>query len=150
MKWAALITWVLTAGGGFVMLGLWLKHGGLGQRESSDRRIRPALIFGHLALAASGLVLWIVYVVSDSEPLGWAAVALLVPVALLGFTMLAIWLQQRRGEPQPATTTASGPGAGVEEPAEQRFPVAIVVGHGLLAVATLALAFLAVAGVGGS
>jgi hypothetical protein len=29
MKWAALITWVLTAGGGFVLLAIWLSRGGM-------------------------------------------------------------------------------------------------------------------------
>src|SRR5207245_7948757 len=30
MKWAALIAWVLTAGGGFVLLSIWLMRGGIG------------------------------------------------------------------------------------------------------------------------
>ncbi|MFL5820419.1 MAG: hypothetical protein ACJ76S_07020 [Solirubrobacteraceae bacterium] len=150
MKWAALITWVLTAGGGFVMLGLWLKHGGRGQRRRSDRRISPPMIFGHFALAATGLVIWIVYVVSDQDVLAWVAVALLVPVALLGFTMLAIWVQQRQQPAQVAMPAQAPPGPAGGQPAEQRFPVPVVILHGLLAVATLALAVLTAAGVGGS
>src|SRR5215208_1970630 len=59
MEWAALIAWVLTAGGGVVMLAIWVARGGMRQRESG--RIRPPLILGHFALAATGLVLWIVY-----------------------------------------------------------------------------------------
>lgn len=143
MKWAALVTWVLTAGGGFVMLGVWLRNGGLQQRERPGRRIRPSLIFSHFGLAAAGLVVWIVYLAADKNGLAWTAFGLLVPVALLGFTMLALWLQ--RGQAAPAT--ASG---GSDEPAEQRFPVPIVIGHGLLAVATAVLVLLTAAGVGGS
>ena len=30
MKWAALITWILTAGGGSVLLAIWLARGGMG------------------------------------------------------------------------------------------------------------------------
>jgi hypothetical protein len=147
MKWAALIAWVLTAGGGFVMLGLWLKHGGRQQAQRSERRIRPPLIFAHFALAAAGLVIWIIYVASDQDTLAWVSVALLVVVALLGFTMLAIWLQQRQQSARaPAAATAPAGG----QPAEQRFPVPIVVLHGVLAVATLALVVLTAAGVGGS
>lgn len=145
MKWAALITWVLTAGGGFVMLGLWLRHGGMGRAERDGRRIRPPLIFGHFGLAATGLVLWIIYVIGDSEVLAWIAVAVLVPVALLGFAMLAIWLQRRQAR-APAGAAPTREAAG--EPAEQRFPVPVVIGHGLLAVATLVLAILAAADVG--
>jgi hypothetical protein len=137
MSVAALVTWVLTAGGGFVLLVLWLKNGGMAQREKG--RIRPAIILTHFALAAAGLVLWIVYVANDSTTVAWVAFGLLVVVALIGFTMLGIWLSQRRG-----AATVPSPAA------EQRFPVAIVGLHGLLAATTLVLVFLAAAGVGGS
>jgi manganese efflux pump family protein len=53
MDWAALILWVLTAGGGFVLLAIWLKAGGMSQRSSG--RIRPAVILTHLGLAAAGI-----------------------------------------------------------------------------------------------
>ena len=139
MKWAALIAWVITAGGGFVLLSIWLARGGMRQARESGARIRPPLILGHFALAATGLVLWIIYLANDSDALAWIAFVLLLVVALLGFTMLAIWLQQRRGE----TGTAS-------RPAEQNFPVPIVAAHGLLAATTLVLVFLTAVGVGGS
>jgi manganese efflux pump family protein len=134
MEWAALIAWVLTAGGGFVLLALWLRHGGMSQRSPGE--IRPFLILGHFALAATGLVLWIAYVATDSSALAWIAFAILVAVALLGWTMFAIWYQRRNppagSEPAPAGT-----------PAEQRFPVPIVALHGLLAVTTVVLVFIA-------
>ena len=132
MDWAALITWVVTAGGGFVLLAIWLKNGGMRQRESG--RIRPAIILGHFALAATGLVLWIIYLATDSGTLAWVAFALLVVVALIGFTMFGIWLSQRQRREVAA--------------AEQRFPVPIVGLHGLLAATTLVLVFLAAAGIG--
>jgi hypothetical protein len=145
MKWVALTTWVLTASGGFVMLGVWLKHGGMQQGELPGDRIRPARILSHFALAATGLVLWIVYVASDSDVLAWVAFALLAIVALLGFSMLALWLRQRSREPALAGAGATAPNAG---PAEQRFPVPVVGLHGLLAATTLVLVFLVAAGVG--
>jgi hypothetical protein len=141
MEWAALISWIVTAGGGFVLLGLWLRHGGMRQREPG-RRIRPPLILSHFALAATGLVLWIVYVVSDSDALAWIAFAILVVVALLGWTMFAIWSQRRQA--RAAGASASTPGV----PAEQHFPVSVVTLHGLLAVTTVVLVFLAAVGVG--
>src|ERR671933_2239488 len=97
MEWVALVTWVLTAGGGFVMLGLWLKNGGMAQSATPGERIRANRILTHFALAATGLVVWIIYVASDSEALAWIAFAMLLAVAALGFSMLAIWLGQRRG-----------------------------------------------------
>jgi hypothetical protein len=77
MKWVALVTWVLTAGGGFFMLGLWLKHGGMRQSEMPGDRIRSARILTHFGLAATGLVLWVVYLATDSGGIAWVAFALL-------------------------------------------------------------------------
>ena len=145
MKWVALVTWVLTAGGGFALLGLWLKHGGMQQSELPGDRIRSARILGHFALAAIGLVLWIVYVATDSGGVAWIAFALLAVVALVGFSMLAVWLRQRSREPAFA-----GAGGRDATPAEQHFPPAIVGVHGLLAATTLVLVLLVAAGVGGS
>jgi hypothetical protein len=140
MEWAALISWIVTAGGGFVLLALWLRHGGMRQRQPG-RQIRPPLILSHFALAATGLVLWIVYVFSDSDALAWIAFAILVLVAVLGWTMFAIWWQRRQAG------AAAEPAATPVLPAEQRFPVAIVTLHGLLAVTTVVLVFLAAIGV---
>lgn len=131
MDWAALVTWVITAGGGFVLLAIWLKNGGMSQRDRG--RIRPAIILTHFALAATGLVLWIVYIASDKSAIAWVAFALLLVVALIGFTMLGIWLSQRKQRVSSA---------------EQRFPIPIVGLHGVLAATTLVLVFLAAAGVG--
>ena len=148
MEWAALIAWVLTAGGGFTMLALWLKHGGQQQTDASRRYIRPPLIFGHFALAATGLVIWIIYVIADTDALAWIAFVLLVPVALLGFTMFVRWAQERDRKADTAGPPAAAGTAPVAEAAEQRFPVAIVGAHGLLAVTTVVLVLLAAAGVG--
>ena len=139
MEWAALISWIVTAGGGFVLLGLWLRHGGMRQREG--RQIRPPLILSHFGLAATGLVLWIIYVFSDSDALAWIAFAILVVVAALGWTMFAIWWQRRQA--RAAVAPESTPGV----PAEQQFPVAIVTLHGLLAVTTIVLVLLVALGV---
>jgi hypothetical protein len=123
MDIAALITWVRTAGGGFVMLGKWISKGG--HRPGGSTRLAPGLVFGHFALAATGLVLWIVYLVANESMLAWIAFGLLLVVALLGFTMFARWLPARR--------------AGT---AESNFPLAVVLGHGLLAATTLVLVLL--------
>jgi hypothetical protein len=163
MKWAALIAWVITALGGFGLLGIWLRNGGLEASSRPGTRIRSARIFLHMGLAATGLVLWIIYVAADKDAIAWAAVIVLGPVAILGFSMLAIWIQQRNRQPSTAgapAPTASTSGdtsgsagavrAGADRPPEQHFPVPVVVVHGLLAVTTLTLAILAAAGVGGS
>lgn len=138
MAWAALILWIVTALGGFYLLATWLRHGGMQQADRPGRRIRPPLILGHFALAATGLVLWIIYVASDSDALAWIAFVLLLVVALLGFTMLTAWLAQRGGAAAAETADA----------AERNFPQAVVGLHGVLAATTLVLVFLATIGVG--
>jgi hypothetical protein len=135
MEWAALISWLLTAGGGFILLAIWVRNGGMSQRAPGE--IRPYLILSHFALAATGLVLWIIYVATDSDALAWIAFVLLAVVAILGFAMFAIWYQRRQG------MAAAGQAPHMGTPAEQRFPVAIVGLHGLLAVITVVLVFIA-------
>jgi len=145
MKWVALVTWVLTAGGGFVLLSIWLARGGMRQAREAGNRIRPPLILSHFLLAATGLVIWIVYVWKDKDVLAWIAFAILAVVAALGWTMFAIWLRRRQA--RGAATTG---GVTADTPPEQHFPVSIVALHGLLAVTTVVLVLLTAAGVGGS
>jgi len=147
MEWAALIAWLLTAGGGFVLLAIWLSRGGMRQGGEGGSRIRPPLILSHFLLAATGLVIWIIYLVDDSDTLAWIAFVILAVVAVLGWTMFAIWWQRRKRGPaarEAPTNAESG------APAEQRFPVPIVALHGVLAVTTVVLVFLTAIGVGGS
>jgi hypothetical protein len=147
MEWAALIAWVVTAAGGFVLLAIWLSRGGMRQASAAGSRIRPPLILSHFLLAAIGLVIWIIYVATDSDALAWVAFVLLAVVAVLGFTMFAIWYQRRQSGPVAATGVAGNPGSS-ETPPEQHFPVPIVGLHGLLAVTTVVLVFLTAIGVG--
>jgi len=147
MEWAALIAWIATAGGGFVLLAIWLSRGGMRQGREGGSRIRPPLILGHFLLAATGLVIWIIYVANDSDSLAWVAFVLLAIVAALGWTMFAIWYQRRQRGPAAATGVTGEPGS-PETPPEQHFPVPIVALHGLLAVTTLVLVFLTAVGVG--
>jgi hypothetical protein len=139
MKWAALITWIVTASFGFVMLAIWFSRGGMrAAPEGGIRRIRPPLILGHFLLAAAGLVLWIVYVVADEDALAWIAFAALVVVAALGWTMFAIWWRS-------AEERAAGP---PDTRPEARFPKPVIALHGLFAVTTVLLVFLTAVGVG--
>ncbi|MFX0573283.1 hypothetical protein [Nocardia nepalensis] len=133
---AALILWLLTAVGGFVLLGTWIAKGGT--RPTGTTLLPVPVVFGHFLLAVAGLVVWIVYLAVDKVALAWIAFALLIPVALLGFFMLLRWLPTYRAR---ATIEAL-------EPAERHFPVAVVGGHGVLAVTTVVLVLLTAIGVG--
>jgi hypothetical protein len=158
MAIAALVAWVLTAGGGFVLVGRWIAAGGLRQQSDHATRFPAGLVFGHLVLAAAGLVLWIVYLLLDADKLTWVALALLVVVALLGFTLFSRWLPARRtagavpaGVGGGGTRTEAGSsGRSAAAPAERRLPVPVVAAHGLFAVVTVVLVLLTALGIGGS
>lgn len=157
MKWAALIVWVLAALGGFGLLAIWLQRGGMRQAAEPGRRIRPTLVFSHMLLAATGLVLWVIYLASGTRAFAWVAFILLVLVAGFGFGMFALWLQRRPGgtvaaRPLGTVATAGAPLTAMADgslPAEQHFPLAIVAGHGVAAATTLVLVLLAALQVGG-
>ena len=135
-----MIAWIVTAGGGFLLFTIWARHGGMRQREGAGR-IRPAFLLPHFGLAAAGLVLWLIYVLTDADALAWIAFVLLLAVAALGWTMFAIWLRQLRSTPRGD--------AGLETaPAEQRFPRALVALHGVCASVTVVLVLLTVLDVG--
>jgi hypothetical protein len=138
---AALITWIVTALGGFVLLGTWLSRGGLRARDAGASRFPPGVIFGHFLLAATGLVIWIIYVITDADALTWVALAILVVVAALGFTMVGRWRRDR-------VAVGAGEDTTTARPPEQHFPVAVVYLHGLLAVITLVLVLLTALEVG--
>jgi hypothetical protein len=162
---AALIAWVLTAVGGAVLLGRWVAHGGL--RSTGAGHFPPGLVLGHFALAAAGLVVWIVHLLLGSTLLAWISLALLVVVALLGFGMFRLWVPGYRartattaGSSAAGSSGAGSSGAGGEpgaasgvstaparETAEAHLPPAVVAAHGVLAVATVVLVLLATLGV---
>jgi hypothetical protein len=135
MDIAALIVWLLTAVGGFVLLGTWIVKGGHRADTGRPSRFPPGLVFGHFLLAATGLVLWIIYLAADSDGLSWVSFAVVAVAALLGFGLFFRWLPQVRGR----GATGGDPTA----TAEAQFPVPVVVIHGLAGATTLVLVLLA-------
>jgi hypothetical protein len=153
MSIAALITWLVTALGGFYLLGTWLARGGARQEQTRSTRFPAPVIFGHFLLAVAGLIVWIAYVIAGNQALAWTAFVVLLPVALLGFTMLARWIPVYRARTAAARVSAVGAAAGERDstaPAESGFPLPVVLAHGLLAVVTLVLVLLTALGAGGS
>jgi hypothetical protein len=147
MAIASLVVWILTASGGAFLLAKWVRGGG--HRASTASSLPPAVVFGHFVLAAVGLVLWIVYVITDNHSIGWVGVALLAPVVILGFVMVVRWQSARRSAAATHPSSTAGTPSASQDAPERAFPVPVVVAHGLLAVATIVLALLALAEVGG-
>jgi manganese efflux pump family protein len=158
MDIAALVTWVITAGGGFTLLVVWLSRrrqparvrggdaggtgaGDVGRTDLADARPRltPQLVFSHAGLAVLGLVLWIVYLATDSTGLARATLVVVLVVAVLGFTMLARWLRGRSGSGQDTGRALAGDADGRPE---DGFPLPVVVAHGVFAAVTLVLVLL--------
>lgn len=145
MAVAALVTWLITAAGGFYLLASWISKGGT--RRPGESRFPPALIFGHFGVAVVGLVIWIIYLFAESDALAWTALILLAVVAVLGFTMFARWVPTYRARAAVGSGGESSASAGGGAP-ESNFPVVVVGGHGLFAVATVVLVLLTALGVG--
>lgn len=143
MSIVALIIWVVTAGLGTYMVATWRKHGGL-TPGGARTHFPPARVFTHLGLASAGLVVWIVYVVTDLAVLAWIAVADLVLVAVLGGLLVRRWTVDGRLAMAGDQAVASA------DLAEQHIPRLPVVLHGVFAVSTLVLVLLAALGVGGT
>jgi hypothetical protein len=153
MSIAALVTWLITAGFGFFMLVRWATRGGLRKVEGAGTHLPPARVFTHFGLAAAGLIVWIIYLITGNTALAWIAVADLVVVASIGLVMARQWAKDGRAAIAAATAGAAPgavrSGAGVDL-AEQHIPRPPVVIHGLFAVSTLVLVLLTALGVGPS
>ena len=143
---AALISWLITASGGLYMLVIWLIENEASDQGVTASRLPLPVVCGHALLAIGGLAVWIAYLLLDRPPLAWAAVAILATAALLGSAMLARWIPVYR-----APAAVNGPAADIlAVPAERNFPLFVVLGHGVLGLATFALVLLTALGVGGS
>lgn len=151
----ALITWIITAGGGFYMLATWLARGGMRQQPRTTH-LPPGLLFAHFLLAAAGLVVWIVYLFVPRPALAWVALVALAVVAVGGFAMLARWIPVYRASYAAVIAPTAGGGTTEAEtasalaPPERHFPPAVVAAHGIFAATTLVLVLLTALGVGTS
>jgi hypothetical protein len=139
LKWAAAITWFITIDGGLVLLGFWLRAGGLRRAQRRGPRIGPELIAVHLSLAATAFTLWIIYLIRGGLAYAVVALCLLAPVATIGFTMFGIWLVHRVAVAAPATDPPTR-----SRPIDQRLPITVIVLHGFFAAATVVLVALVV------
>jgi hypothetical protein len=152
MVFAALISWIMTVSAGLYLLVIWLIEYDISAPGGAVTRLPRTVISGHGLLASSGLLVWIGYLIVDRDMLAWIALAALVAVALLGFTMLGRWIMVRRalGAALRARPRDALARARVPRPAESHFPIPVVVAHGLLAVSTLTLVGLTCLGMSGS
>jgi hypothetical protein len=106
MRFATLVSWLLTVGLGAFMLHTWLDRGGLRRERARAGGLPPQLIFGHAGLASTGLLLWAAYLAAGTRTLAWAAVGVLMLTITLGLCTVTLWTPypaRRPGERRAAT-----------------------------------------------
>ena len=113
MRFATVISWLLTASLGAFMLRTWLVRGGLSQERARPGGLPPQLIAGHAGLALIGLVVWVAYLASGTRALAWTAVGLLTVTVGLGLCTVTLWTPyparkpgERRASPGDEPTVA--------------------------------------------
>jgi hypothetical protein len=106
MRFATLISWLLTASMGGFMLRTWLARGGLQRERARVGGLPPQLIFGHAGLALSGLLVWSGYVATGTKAVAWTAVGLLMVTIALGLCTVTLWTPYPAGRPGERRTPA--------------------------------------------
>jgi hypothetical protein len=152
MAIAALVTWLITAGFGFFMLIRWATRGGLREVPGAGTNFPRIRVFAHFGLAAAGLIVWIIYLVTGNTLWAWIAVADLILVAVVGGLLVRQWTKDGRAAMASAARSDAGAApsaAGAVDLAEQHIPRPPVVLHGVFAVSTVILVLLSAFGVAG-
>ena len=113
MRFATLISWLLTASLGAFMLRTWLVRGGLRRERARAGGLPPQLIAGHAGLALFGLVVWVAYLASGARALAWTAVGVLTVTVGLGLCTVTLWTPypahkpgERQASPRDEPATA--------------------------------------------
>ena len=146
MAIAALVTWLITASFGFFMLIRWATRGGVRRVAGAGTHFPPVRVFSHVGLAVAGLIVWIIYLVTDISLLAWIAFVDLVGVALIGGVLVRRWTLDGRAAMKPGDRVQ----ADKVDLAEQHIPRLPVVVHGIFASSTLVLVLLTALGIGES
>jgi hypothetical protein len=150
MAIAALLTWLITAGVGLFMLIRWATRGGLREVPGAGTNFPRVRVFAHFGLAAAGLIVWIIYLVTGNSLWAWIAVADLILVALLGGLLVRQWTKDGRAamaSDARSEAAAAPPATGAVDLAEQHIPRPPVVLHGVFAVSTVVLVLLTALGI---
>ncbi len=159
MSAIALAAWIVTALGGLFLLAIWLIEYDPDFQRAAATRLPVPVIAGHVVLALGGLAVWVAYLITGNDELADITLADLAIVVTFGLTMAVRWIGVYRSQTLPSRQSrrngeqgapAGRPGSDLAVPPERHFPLAVVIGHGLLALTTVTLVLLTTLGVGGS
>jgi hypothetical protein len=175
MSLLALAAWIITASFGLYLLSIWLIEYDKEFQSVAATRLPPAVLASHVTLAFGGLLIWIGYLIFDSDRLATTALAALALAVTLGVGMAVRWFgvyratraAARARRPGPRLTLVGGEGwdsaasrgpdrvGGLPPsldlgPPERNFPLPVVIAHGAFAAVTITLVLLTALGVFGS
>jgi manganese efflux pump family protein len=143
VRLAALLAWLMAA-----IPGGWLLASRLSSRRRRDRAPPglPWVPLSHAGAAATGLALWVAFLLAGSPLVGWLDVAMTWLIAGLGMaTLLAGPTGQ---DATSASLAAATTGTATLALAGRRAPVLTIALHGALAATTMVLVLVAVLSVG--
>src|SRR5260370_19359195 len=95
----ALITWIVTALGGLYLLAIWLIEYDPDFQRAAATRLPVPVVSGHVLFAVGGLVVWLMYLITDKDIFAWSTIAILAFVATFGLTMAVRWIGVYRAGP---------------------------------------------------
>jgi hypothetical protein len=107
MRFATLISWLLTVSLGVFMLRTWLARGGLRRERARAGGLPPQLIFGHATLAVTGLLIWVAYLAAGTRALAWTAVGVIMVTVGLGLCTVTLWTPYPARRPGERRSPAS-------------------------------------------
>jgi hypothetical protein len=99
-----LVSWLLTEALGAFMLRGWIVSGGAARARRQPRRdegMSLPVLASHAGLNLTGLVIWIVFLLSGAKVLAWVALGFMAPAIGLGISTVTIWTPYPGGRPKP-------------------------------------------------
>jgi hypothetical protein len=119
----ALITWIVTALGGLYLLAIWLIEYDPDFQRAAATRLPVPVVSGHVLFAVGGLVVWLMYLITDKDIFAWSTIAILAFVATFGLTMAVRWIGVYRAGPIRAPAPLmTVPPPGEPDAVDQRDP----------------------------
>ncbi|MGN6793196.1 MAG: hypothetical protein ACTHJW_12505 [Streptosporangiaceae bacterium] len=118
MSVLALIAWSITALAGLYLLAIWLIEYDPDFQHAAATRLPVPVVCGHVLFAVGGLVMWVMYLITDKKIYCWTTTGALALIATLGFTMAIRWIGVYRARPGriSASTTSVPDGIAPESP----------------------------------
>jgi hypothetical protein len=98
-----LLIWLVTEALGGIMLRGWITSGGAARARRQPRRDEgmslPVLV-SHAGLNLTGLLFWVLFLLSGAKVLAWVALGFMAPAIGLGISTVTIWTPYPGGRPK--------------------------------------------------